>query len=214
MGALNIVDWAKLIGFLFVAVATIISTVKIPSIDEKLSKLNKEIFDFKDGRILGGISMLHYGGQRIFRRIELFEANQLILSKQDKQKINELRKRALEQTARMAGEWATLFGGDEAEKIKEESKKQINEVVYNENLSFDDKLTQVEKIWTNNIAQASQRLKVAHEKYHQHNSMKEDIERDKLLWAKGFAWLQILGLILFSGAEIVGKLIYSKANGQ
>jgi hypothetical protein len=206
MGKLTIVDWTKLIGFMLVVVATIISTVIIPSIDEELSELNKEIFHFKDSRILAGISMLHYGGQRIFRRIELFEANQLIIAKQDKQSVNELRKRALEQTARMAGEWATLLGGDEAEIVKKETETQINEIIENENLTFNDKLTKVEEIWTDNITKASERLKKAHEKYHQHKSLKENIGKNKSIWTKGFAWLQILGLILFSGAEIIGKL--------
>lgn len=212
MATLTIVDWAKLIGFLFVVVATIISTVKMRSIDEELSNLNKEIFDFKDARTMAGISMLHYGAQRIFRRIELFEANQLIIAEQDKQSINELRKRVFQQTARMAGEWAAFFSKEEAEIMEKETKKRIIEIANNKNLTFADKLAEIEKIWTDNIAKATERFKTAQEEFHQHNAMKEDVERNKSRWAKAFAWLQIGGLILFSGAEIIGKLMYGKVN--
>ena len=117
---LSLVDWAKLIGFLLVVVATIISTVVIPSEDEELSKLDKDILHLKDSRVIGSISTLHYRGQQILKRIDLFEANQLVISKQDKEDIEELRRRALVHTARMAGEWATLFGGDEAERTEKE----------------------------------------------------------------------------------------------
>jgi hypothetical protein len=211
---LSLVDLAKLIGFLLVVVATVISTVVIPSKDEELSKLDKEILDFKDSRALGAISMLHYGGQRVFRRIELFEANQLVTSSQDKQSIGELRSRALTQTATMAGEWATLFGGDEAERTREESEKRIGQIISDNNLTFGDKLSQVEAIWMDNIGKASQRLRAAHEEYNKHKVKKAEIEKGRLLWASVFAWLQISGLVLFSGAEVFGKLLQGKASGQ
>jgi hypothetical protein len=207
---LSLVDWAKLIGFLLVVAATIISTVVIPSKDRKVSELQRDILDFRDSRALGAISMLHYGGQRIFRRIELFEANQLVGSSQDRQSIDLLRSRALTQTATMAGEWATLFGGDEAERTREESEKKVDQIIHDGDLPFGEKLSQVENIWNDNIGKASQRLAAAHEQYQKQKSKKEEVERARLFWASVFAWLQISGLVLFSGAEVFGKIAQGK----
>lgn len=204
MAMLNIIDGTKLFGFLLIIVATFIATVKVPALDKKISSSNEDISKFKESRFMTALCMLHYGEQFTRRRIELFEANQITLAGKGKESVNELRKRALNQTIALAQQWASLMGGDEADVRKEDTDEKLREIV-DQNTTIEDKLAKAEEIWKENQAAASKRLDVAHEKYRKHKTVKENLERVRSGWAKGFAWLQIIGLILFSGAEIIDK---------
>ena len=150
--------------------------------------------------------MLHYEEQFTRRQIELFEANQMIHTGKDKEIVKELRKKALSQTIALADQWAFLMGGDEANARRQDTEKKIQEIVADENIKIEEKLSKIEQIREANQAAFSKRLEVAHEEYGTDKTIKENLEKDRLRWANGFAWLQIIGLILFSGAEIIDKL--------
>lgn len=205
MMALSIVDGVKLFGFLLIVVATFIATVEIPALDKEISSSNEDISKFKESRVVTALCMLNYGELFTRRRIELFEANQTILTGKDKKSVNELRTRALNQTIILARLWASLMGGDEANARSQDTDKKIQEIAADKNINIVEKLGKVEQIWKENQAAASKRLEIAHERYSTHKTIKKNLEKVRAGWAKGFAWLQIIGLILFSGAEIIDK---------
>jgi len=207
METLNVVDAAKLAGFLLVIVATIVATVKIPSIDKKISNTKEAIGKFRDSRILTGICKLAYGEDFTKRRIELFERNQMIMQGGDKKAIRELAKRALNDTAKLARQWAVLLSDDKESELLKSTNDSIDKILADETVPLLEKIDKVEKIWKENQSAASNRLKVAHEKYHKDKAVKENHEKARLFCTKLFAWLQISGLILFSGAEIIGKVV-------
>jgi hypothetical protein len=209
MSSFNFVDAIKIIGFLLVVSATFIATVVVPKLDKEISAIDDEILSFKDSRIMTTLAMLSYGEQFTRRRIELFEANQFILLKNDKKAAEEIRKRALNQTIDLAKQWAYLHGGRDAESLREKTEEKIKVILDDNSLDVSNKLDAVEKIWKENQVVASERIAQAHKEWHDNEDKMKQLMSNSKWWTRLFAWLQILGLILFSGAEVFDKLIKS-----
>lgn len=196
---LTFVDWVKLFGFLLVIVATVIATVKIPAIDKKISNATEVIINFRDYRILTALSKLDNEAHLIQRMLMLSEANQVIYADGPAERVSELRQKALDKTIGLA-EWTNI-------EDKEDTKKKISEILTNTILTIEDKIKEVEKILDANRAAESARLERKHLERNENKAMKENLEINRMLWTKWFACLQISGLILFSGAEIMDKLL-------
>ncbi len=209
MSSLNFVDAIKIIGFLLVVGATFIATVVVPKLDKEISAIDNEILSFKDSRVMTTLATLSYGEQFTRRRIELFEANQFILLNNDKKAAEEIRKRALNQTIDLANQWAYLHGGRDAESLREKTEEKIKVILDDNSLDVSNKLNGVEKIWKENQVAASQRVAQAHKEWHDNEDIMKQLMSNSKWWTRLFAWLQILGLILFSGAEVFDKLIKS-----
>ena len=207
--AVNVV---KLLGFLFVVIATFLSTVRIPAIDRKVSEREKAIDKFNYSRIMVGICKLDYGEHFTQRRIDLFEANQMVGISKEKQGVKKLRERVLKNTAELARCWASFWGGEDASATLENTNANLDKILSDESMTVEAKITEVEKLWTDNQDKASSRLRDAHKKFKSNKRVKKDLEDERLFWFRFFIWLQISGLILFSGAEIIGDLI--KFNGK
>jgi len=183
--------------------------LKEGTISKKISEVDNEILSFKDSRVMTNLATLSYGEQFTRRRIELFEANQTLLLTKDKKATEEIRKRALDQTIDLANQWAYLMGGHEAELLKQETEEKIKRILTDRSLDAGAKLDRVEKIWKENQEAASQRVAQAHKEWHDNEDKIKILRKDSKKWSSLFAWLQILGLILFSGAEVFDKLIKS-----
>ena len=209
MSSFNYVDAIKIIGFLLVVGATFIATVLVPKLDKEISAIDDEILSFKDSRVMTTLATLSYGEQFTRRRIELFEANQFILLKNDKKAAEEIRKRALNQTIDLAKQWAYLHGGRDAESLRKKTEEKIKVILDDNSLDVSNKLDSVEKIWKENQVAASERIAQAHKEWHDNEDKMKQLMSNSKWWTRLFAWLQILGLILFSGAEVFDKLIKS-----
>ncbi len=88
----------KIIGFLLILFATFIATVQLTRISDQINKIDSEISNFKDSRIMTALCALSYGEQFTRRRIELFEANENAARGNDISAVADLRKRALDLT--------------------------------------------------------------------------------------------------------------------
>ncbi|ODS31349.1 MAG: hypothetical protein SCARUB_03544 [Candidatus Scalindua rubra] len=157
------------------------------------------------------LATLSYGEQFTRRRIELFEANQFILLKNDIKTAEEIRKRALNQTIDLAKQWAYFLGGTNAESIRSKTEEKIKVIQNDNSLDVSRKLDHVEKIWKENQEAAFQRIAQAHKEWHDNEDKMKQLTNNRKWWNGLFAWLQIMGLILFSGAEVFNKLIKSKS---
>lgn len=209
------IDIMKLIGFLFMIVATIISIVTIPSFDKRIAKLNSDIDSFKDSRIMTSTCLLAYKQDFVKRRIELFERNQLILHGSSQEAINEIEKRTLDDTIKLAQQYAVLLGEDQADQFLKDTNEKINQVVRNEKRSLVEKIDLVEKIWKDNINAASIRNKERHAKWKENETAKTNLEKRRNYLNGWFIACQLSGLILFTGAEVLSKLlmIFLKQHG-
>jgi len=208
MKTLNIVEQAKLIGFVLVVFATFISTVKIPAIDKRISGLEEAIAKFRDNRILVGLSKLDQEAHIIQKNMLLSEANQVIYTRglkeqvetiSPEERIKALRQEALNKTIGLA-EWTAI-------NRQEYTRKRISKILANETLTTRDKIRKVETIVDENRAIESKRLEGRHRERNKNKNNKANLEISRSRWANCFAWLQITGLIMFSGAEVIDKLI-------
>jgi len=202
MRALTTVDRIKLIGFFSLILATLIATVIIPAIDNKISKAKEAIAEFRDYRILTALCKLDNQAHLSQRMAILSEANQVAYISGSKQRINELRQKALNKTIGLA-EWTNI-------KNKEDTKKKISEICDNGKLTTEKKIEEVEKIVNDNLAVESEKLKIKHKERNMNKVIKANLENYESFWNKWFAVLQISGLILFSGAETIDKLTKRK----
>lgn len=202
MSGIEIVEGVKLLGFLLVVVATFISTVIIPKRDKEITERKEKIERFDYSRIMTAMCKLDYGEHFTKRRIELLERNQMIIHGVDNAKIKELNRRLLYDTVQLAISWGSLLGREESENIK----NRVDEIVSNKKMSYVSRIDEVEKVWRENQEAVSKKLEESHVRNTENKTLKSEYETSKLLWSKCFVWLQILGLILFSGAEIIGKL--------
>lgn len=105
-------------------------------------------------------------------------------------------------TVQLAISWGSLLGRETSENIKD----RVDEVVSNAKMAYGSRIDEVEKIWRENQEAVGKKLEESHIKNTENKTLKSNYEALRLLWSKCFTWLQILGLILFSGAEIIDKL--------
>jgi len=202
MIGIEIADGVKLLGFLLVVVATYISTVRIPKIDKEITERKEEIERFDYSRIMTVMCKLDYGEHFTKRRIELFERNQMIIHGVDNAKIKELNRRLLHDTVQLAISWGSLLGREASKNIK----NRVDDILSNKKMSYVSRIDEVEKVWRENQKAVGKKLEQSHVRNTENKTLKSEYEASRLLWSKCFVWLQILGLILFSGAEIIVRL--------
>ena len=208
--SLNNIIRLKIVGFIFIIVATIVATVIIPKNDACIDKIDDRIDDFKESRILTVICGISYDIKFTQRRIELFEANENVSRKNNDSSIKILRERALENTIGMAKAWASLLGREQKEVELAKLDKEIEKIINDKSKNINKKIEAVEKIYQREEELASARLKKAHEKYYedkQEKQKKEDINRR---WNSFFILFQILGLMILSICEILDKFALNK----
>ena len=95
--------------------------------------------------------------------------------------------------------------GDKSE-LYQQSEREIQSIAQDNQLSIEQKLEKVEKIQLSAVNQAKERLATAHQKRNEHQIQKEELEKSRLVWNTIFLWLQILGVVLLTGSEIIEKL--------
>lgn len=199
------IEWVvffKLLGFLSIVIATIVSTILIANIENQISVLNKKIEEFKDSRIMTGFVKIDSGEKFTQRKIDLLESDILTISKSGDNYVDIFRKRAVGITSEMAMQWAYLLSEDQAESEVKKVELAISRIVNNKKLSTIEIFDQVEKIYKQKQAEASERLKQKHIKWHQNIGSLGILESRKYFWHTIFVWFQIIGLILISSAEI------------
>lgn len=204
---MDIVMIIRIIGFLLILFATFVATVQLPKISGKIDKIDSRISNFKDSRIMTTLCTLSYGEQFTRRRIELFEANEIVARGNNESAVADLRKRALDQTIELAKQWAVLLSGDQKEQNTKDIENQINDIVTDNNKSLSVQIDEVEKVWRIQQKEASERVAKAHENWHSIELTKSKIEDAKQIWNSVFIWCQILGLITLSLAEILDKFV-------
>ncbi|NQT07311.1 MAG: hypothetical protein HQ575_07215 [Candidatus Omnitrophica bacterium] len=190
-------------GMLALLRATFISTITISGIDKKIATIDGKIAKFKDSRILTGMCKLAYGEDFTKRRIEFFERNQLLMHKADKLTIEQLETRALDDTIKLAEQWATLLAEDKAEELKKVTKSKAEKIIKNINASFEDKIEALEALWQTNIRLASERLQKAHEEWYKNVDAKKNLDDARAKWNKSFIGWQISGLIMLALAGLI-----------
>jgi len=198
---------AKSIGLLFIIVGTLITTAELPLIDRLIGIENESIAKFEDQRILAGISMLKASHIANLKRLYLMEANIATYTGQERKRQIELRQKALNQDATEIRNWNALFSKGEKSKLFQKTEKEIQDIAQDNKLSIEQKLEKVEKIQLNTRNQASERLTSAHQKRNKHKTQKEKHEKSRLAWNTIFLWLQILGIALLTGSEIVKNFL-------
>ena len=202
----------KIVGSLLLIVATGLVTIKIPSIDKTISNLEEKISKFKDSRIITSQCTLAYGKDFVKRRIELFERNQIVLHNGDEKLIQELGVRALDDTIKLATQWASLLAEDKAEEFTATTKQKVTKIVNNETMPLTEKIDAVEVVWKENMDLASTRLESLHGEWRANEAAKKVLVNKKENWRKGFILAQIFGLILLAAGETIEKIIPSKAS--
>ena len=216
METLNTVDRMKLSGFFLLIIATRGSIVIMPIIGNKIDKLDKAIAEFRDYRILTGLCKLDNEAHLTRRKINLFEANQVIyihelekyitglLEKDTNQtikledRVHDLRQKVLDQTVGLA-EWTNI--GDKKNTVKEIF------AICEKNSTVEEKIEKVEKIFDANRAIESGKLEKKHKERDKSQAVKESLEGWKSLWGALFIISQVGGLILFTGADVIYKFI-------
>ncbi len=198
---------AKSIGLIFIIVGTYIATTKLRSIDRRIQTENESIEKFEDQRILAGISMLKASHIANLKRLYLMEANIAMYSGEKRERAVELRKKALNQDATEIRNWNALFSKGETSELFQNAEEEVKKIATNTQLTIEQKLEKVENILVNARDEANERLRIAHQKRNEHKNKKGEFKKTHLLWNNAFMWLQILGLTLLAGSEIIEKLI-------
>ena len=118
-----------------------------------------------------------------------------------------LRKRAINQTSKLAKQWSTLLSDYDQKSIDPNLDNRLNDIVLNDSKSLLIKMEEVEAIWREQQNKASERFKIAHNERDSALSRKNTLDSKKQMWNSIFIWLQILGLIILSSIEIIDKFI-------
>ena len=197
----------KVIGFVLILSATFVATVQLPRIAKRIDIIDSNVSDFKDARIMTTLCMLHYGEQFTRRRIELFEAHQMVARGGNEGMVQELRKRALDQTVDLAKQWAVLLSGDQKEQRAMNVEQQIDDIVQDNSRRMVHKIDEVERIWKAQQQMAGERNAKAHKAWHDAQEKRSAVEGIKRRWDVVFVWCQILGLIVLGVAEISDKFV-------
>ena len=195
-------NYIKLIGFLFIISATIIITLVIPSKDKKIEHVSSEIERFNSGRVLGAMTSLNVNHIATRKQIDMLQANLL----KDSKAAQFLRQRALNRTVTMINNWAGFYvGGDKS--ITENIKNEIDKIVNDNDINLDTKLKRADEFLYATEEDAFERLSKAHDERNEKKAKLNKFEENRSRWNSGFVWLQILGLILFTGSETIEKII-------
>jgi len=210
---MNVKDWIKLIGFLFVIAATVLITVYIPHLDNLISNSADTAENFKESRLMTAITILHYDEQLTRRHIELSDAFQHRRAG-DKKSWNLMMSRASNTTANIAQQWCSVFSGGEKDLIRVDIDKEIKKIAENKNLSVVQQYDKVNKIMIDARREASERLDEAQNDWNLIRRNLRKLQNKKNSWYIIFCLLQITGLILFSGAEIFEKITQKSNSGQ
>ena len=197
---------AKSLGLIFILLSTFVITAIIPSIDSDIDTEKESIRKFEDQRTLAAIFSLQASHIANGKKLYLMEANIAGYTDQGRRRQTELRQRALNQDIKEIGNWNALFSKGEESELFQTTEEEIQQIVENEKLTIEEKIGEVENIRINTFNQASSRLAAAHEKRDEHKKKQGEIENSRLLWDRIFLCLQISGILLLSGSEIVEKL--------
>ena len=201
------IDYAKLIGFLSVVIATIFSTVCIPRLQDKIDKYREKVLKFRDDRINTVLCLTDYAEKFTRRRIELMEGNMVFLIRNDGDTQAIIHKRAVNQTYSLARQHAMLNSGTEGPTNRAKIDEEYKAIIANDDLNLSQKLEQTEKIWREAQKGSFDRFHALQKNSHKNEVQIAKLEKKKQCWSSAFAWFQIVGLILFSGAEVFGKII-------
>ncbi len=117
------IDNIRFTGVIFLLIATFILTVIIRNLSLKNEKLNEEIKEFENGRLMTAVVNAIYEIQKVSRQIYMFEYNAVESSK-DKDYKKSLTLNIFSAFKKLIVEYAHLFGGY-SDSNTEEIKKKI-----------------------------------------------------------------------------------------
>lgn len=195
---------ARLLGFLFIVVATFLSTVYIPYLERQLSEIESNVTIFEVDRTMEMMIISQLKEDFTRRRIELLESN-LTGRLGDKKTQNVLLERAIMQTVDLAERWSTVFAGDNYNLLVNETRNEIKKIGSDEKLTLREKFDAVENVLNQVKQDFSKRLNDVQNKWHAEKESLKNQKEKRARWYGWFSLLQIFGLLFFSGAEIVDK---------
>ena len=99
---MKIYDWMKIIGFAAVVVATIIATVIIPRIDNRIIEIDRKITKFRDSRIITNFLTLDSRMRAIDKTLYLLGSNVAVFHDAHQSSIDGFKKLLLSKTAKLA----------------------------------------------------------------------------------------------------------------
>ena len=198
---------AKLLGLSFILAATLIVTAKIPSVDRLITTEKDSISKFEDQRTLAAISSLQASHIATRKRLYLMEANIAGYTKQGTVRQAELRQRALDQDVTEIRNWNALFSKGEESELFQKTEQEIQVIIHNEELTIEQKIGEVETLVSSARNEGNNRLIAAHKNRDEYKKKQAEFEKSRLFWNLLFLGLQILGICLLTGSEIVDKLI-------
>ncbi len=185
-------------GTLMVIIATVISTVWLPKIDNSINKLNGVLDGFYGERERLMLAEIYNGQNKVKRRIDFLELN---INKSDKEAQKELAARILNEKIDFITSRINHFRTDE--KIKNGFLERLRHVT-NVN-EFDKKLEQLDQLESeSNYVLQENLTKIQNDM----TTTKSDIDQKMDYHSKIFSifqWLQILGLIIISTFTIIEK---------
>ena len=200
---------SRLFGFLLLVTATVIQIAVIPPMDSQINELNDKINksymrEQKSLQMLADIRMI-----QLYESLYLFQSNMyLALDTKDKiLRVKALRQKALDKAIDAARAVDAILHGGKGKQLEKQTEKEINEIFNDNNLSIDEKIKRVSRIFYKNLSEGNQRLNTL---YTDRNEIKEKMNREKNIrysYNKWFLVFQILGLGLFSLPEVIEKII-------
>ncbi len=196
----------KLVGLLFIIIATYIATVKLPSINRLIQNESDNIDQFKDNRILAAISTSRASDLGLSARLNIMEANIVGYTNQKKESEIALRHEALEDLFAEIQNWCLLFTKGNLSDVFQDAKREA-EKINSGDTTIEHKFKRMVDLLNTVRNAAFQRIDEAHVKRDIHKAQKSNIENRRLVWNNVFIWFQISGLCVIAGSEVIEKLI-------
>jgi len=205
----------KLFGSTAIIAATIIFSVIIQNIDNKLNSISENISRHKIDSIYFKLSKASFEDQFLERRINLLERNNRIIDKAElttrielENQINELEHQILDTTKIIIINQAGSLreSGSNISEMKSLEQK-LDSIIIDPDMSINIKIKKLEPI----REKTGDLLDIRFQKYQSELKKLRKEEKDhkerKLFWNSFFIWLQVLGLIALSFGELLGSKV-------